>query len=413
MNRELNSSIENFLRRWGSNKDPDPSLADDYLYFCRDLPMAEESLFMEVISVVKKNAERWASEHSEVYLKYKPFYTKEDLEDKRSWYVTSTKDDSVDTHTSGSSTGFHFMYRRMKSTFERLEWDNHYDMVLDEFGIRPDPNILYFFPNHFKKSADLPIFIDPGPQPYLNSHGRSRRSTVLYANFDMYKSDPESFFGILLDYLSSNPVDVFFSAGPQINSLCYHIRKFGFEGRLGRLLSQTNEMLIQEDAEFLFNNENNYFSGVCDHMRCWDGGGSFFTCRFGNYHLMDNLSWCEEVEGKMIATDYFNFASPFIRYWNGDMCSIGKKMERCECGRLFREFEFLENRPFSLGGVCLGDLRRKMILLGIYGIKQVKCYVDSVNVVSSRALSEHDKSRISDLEPSFRFVFSVEEEPFS
>ena len=371
--------------------------------------MADEALFLEAISIVRNNAEMWAHENSEVYLKYMPFYTKEDLEDKRSWYVASAEADSVDTHTSGSSTGYHFMYRRMRSTFEKLEWDNHYDMILDEFGVGPRPSVLYFLPNHFKKSGDLPIFSEPSPQPYLNSHGRSRHAAVHYANFDAYKSDPASFFRALFEYVARNPVDVFFSSGPQINSLCHHIRKLGFGGRIGRLLSHTNEILVQDDAEFLFV-KNKYFDAACDHMRCWDGGASFFTCRLGNYHLMDNLSWCEEVDGKLVSTDYFNFASPFVRYWNGDLCSIGKKFFRCGCGRLFRDFEFLENRPFSLNGVCLGGLRRRMVSLGVQGIKQVKCYSDSVNVVSTRSLLPAEKTSILALEPSFLFVFTVEEE---
>lgn len=369
--------------------------------------MVDEKLFLEVTSLLRKNAEMWAHEYSEVYLKYKPFYCKEDFEDKRSWYVSRSEEDSVDTHTSGSSTGFHFMYRRIKSTFDVIEWDNHYDMVLDEFAIRNSPNILYFFPNHFKKLDDRPVFVSSDPQPYLNSHGRSRKSIVHYANFDMYKSDPSGFFGALFDHVSKNDIDVFFSSGPQINSLCHHIRKLGFNGRIGRLLSQTNEMLMQDDVGFLFI-ENAYFEKVCDHMRCWDGGASFFTCRFGNYHLMDNLSWCEESEGRLISTDYFNLASPFVRYWNGDMCRISGETSRCECGRLFREFEFLENRPFSLSGVCLGELRRKMMGLGLKCIKQVRCYVDSIDVVSSRELSTEEKRSISSLEPSFFFKFSVE-----
>lgn len=407
MSENLGERICKFLERWSNASRPSSELLREYLSFCSRLPMADEKSFLEVTSLLRRNAEMWAHEYSEVYLKYKPFYCKEDLEDKRSWYVSRSEEDSVDTHTSGSSTGFHFMYRRMRSTFEEIEWDNHYDMVLDEFEIRSNPNVLYFFPNHFKKEGDRPFFLSSGPQPYLNSHGRSRNSIVHYANFDMYKSDPSGFFRALFDYVYKNDIDVFFSSGPQINSLCHHIRKFGFNGRLGRLLSQTNEMLMQDDAEFLFI-ENGYFDKICDHMRCWDGGASFFTCRFGNYHLMDNLSWCDELDGRLISTDYFNLASPFVRYWNGDMCRISEGLSRCECGRLFREFEFLENRPFSLGGVCLGELRRKMMGLGLGGIKQVRCYIDSINVVSSRELSMEEKNSISSLEPSFFFKFSVE-----
>jgi hypothetical protein len=401
---KLNNNLDKFLSKWQNISRPSLELVNEYLLFCNQALMADETLFLEVVSLLRKNIEMWSHEYSEPYLKYKPFYCKEDLEDKRSWYVSLSEDDSVDTHTSGSSTGFHFTYRRMKSTFELIEWDNHYDMLLDEFSIRSNPNVLYFFPNYFKKIENQPIFLNSEPQPYLNSHGRSRKSIVHYANFDMYKSNPLEFFKALFDHISKNDIDVFFSSGPQINSLCYYIKKLGFNRRIGKLLSQTNEMLLQDDAKFLFG----YFDGICDHMRCWDGGASFFTCRFGNYHLMDNLSWCDELDGKIISTDYFNFSSPFIRYWNGDMCQISKKFSRCECGRLFREFEFLENRPFSLGGVCLGELRNKMMSLGIKGIKQVKCYVDSINIVSSRELSRDEKNSISDLEPSFFFKFSSE-----
>lgn len=406
MNRRI-GSVSEFMSVWGRKNDPSPRLAEDYLGICRNIMYESESSLSEVLDVVKKNMENWAIRNSSVYLRSKPFYSKEDLEEKTSWYVPKALDDSVDTHTSGSSTGFHFTYRRMKSTFERLEWDNHYDMVLDEFGVGSSPNVLYFFPEHFKKSEGVAVFCESTSQPYLNSHGRSRSSSVHYANFDMYRNDPSSFFSLLFDYLERTEIDVLFSSGPCINSMCHHIRKFGVKDRIAGLLSQTNEMMLQEDAEFLFV-KNSYFDNVCDHMRCWDGGASFFTCRFGNYHIMDNLSWCDDVEGRLVSTDYFNFASPFVRYWNGDICSIGKTFSRCECGRLFREFEFLENRPFSLSGVCLGDLRSGMVAIGTDCITQVRCYADSINVVSSRVLSDQERLQISLLEPKFNFVFSVE-----
>lgn len=395
-----------FIAKWRGFVEPSPILADEYLDICRDMTKADESTFMDVVEILKRNIKEWALEHSPIYSRSRPFYSKEHLEDKNLWYVGGQVSDSADTLTSGTTTGFHFIYRRTASTFERLEWDNHYDMVLDEFSVGESPHILYFFPNHFKKNGDSAVFVRRG-EPYLNSHGRSRNSIVHYANFDMYKSEPDRFFDLLFEHIADNPIDVFFTSGPQVNSMCHHVVRAGFRGRIAGLLSQTNERLLQGDAEFLLF-ENKYFNGICDHMRCWDGGASFFTCRDGNYHLMDNLSWCEEVGGRLVSTDYFNFSSPFVKYWNGDMCKIAPGMVRCDCGRLYREFEFVRNRPFSLGGVCLEDLHRKMILSGVEGIRQVRCYVDSVNVVSSRPLDEAEKEKIRCMEPRFRFVFSVE-----
>jgi hypothetical protein len=144
-------------------------------------------------------------------------------------------------------------------------------------------------------------------------------------------------------------------------------------------------------------------------MRCWDGGASFFTCKHGTYHLMDNLSWCEQgPNNELICTDYFNLASPFVRYWNGDYCKIEKEYSRCSCGRLYREFELLESRPFSLKGRCIAEIRDGLKRLGIRGIKQVRCSTDCLNVVSNRALEDNEKSMISALDGNFVFKFHVE-----
>ena len=405
---DLQLRVGQFIEKWRNFDAPSSdSIVDDYFVFCRDLLFLDEDTVGQVLSILTRNMEMWALEMSPVYKKSKVFYSKEDFEDRSKWYVNEVNRRSVDTQTSGSTTGFQFRYRRMSDSFERIEWDNHYDMVLDEFGVGANPSILYFFSHHSKKNENNAVFFDPDPQPYLNSHGRSRRSFVHYANFDMYKSDPEFFFSGLFEYLSKNPIDVLFSGGPQINSMCNHARKLGFSGVVAPLLSQTNERLLVEDADFLLG--GGYCEKVCDHMRCWDGGASFFTCREGNLHLMDNLSWCEDIDGRLISTDFFNFSSPFVRYWNGDICLVGDVYSRCECGRLCRDFEFLENRAFSLDGVNLLILKSRMLGLRLGGIKQVRCYSDSLNVVSSRTLSDEEKNKIRSLESKFNFVFSVED----
>lgn len=404
---EASELADAFVVKWRSFGAPSLEMVDDYLVFCRELLFLDEWAVCAVTSILRRNMEMWALEMSPVYMRSKLFYTKDDFDDRLRWYVGEVGDMSIDTQTSGSTTGYQFMYRRMRDSFERIEWDNHYDMILDEFGIGSDPNVLYFFSHHYKKSEGGVVFSDPAPQPYLNSHGRSRASIVHYANFDMYKSEPSSFFRNLFNYVSEHPIDVLFSAGPQTSSMCHHARKMGFSGLVASLLSQTNEKLLREDAEFMLG--NGHCLNICDHMRCWDGGASFFTCREGRCHLMDNLSWCEDVDGRLVSTDFFNFASPFVRYWNGDVCQIGDKYSRCGCGRLYREFEFLENRPFSVGGVNLFELKSKMMDLGIQGVKQARCHSDSINVVSRRPLSEGEKIKIQSLEPKLKFVFSVED----
>ena len=165
---------------------------------------------------------------------------------------------------------------------------------------------------------------------------------------------------------------------------------------------------MPSDAKFLFL-DNGYFDDACDHMRCWDGGATFYTCKHRNYHLMDNLAWVEEVDGRMICTDYFNLASPFVRYWNGDYCKIGKEYRRCECGRLYREFEFMQSRPFSLKGVCMKEIKDGLKVLGIPGIKEVRCSQSHLDVVSVVPISQEDRLKIASLSDKFPFRFLTEE----
>jgi hypothetical protein len=130
-------------------------------------------------------------------------------------------------------------------------------------------------------------------------------------------------------------------------------------------------------------------------MRCWDGGATFFTCKHQNYHLLDNLCWCDEKNKKLISTDYFSFPSPFVDYWNGDLCRLKNEYQRCDCGRLYRDFEFLENRPFSIKGRNILEIKEK---IKQYKIKEVRCSMmlgeSFLEIVTSRELCEKSKKKI-------------------
>jgi hypothetical protein len=150
-----------------------------------------------------------------------------------------------------------------------------------------------------------------------------------------------------------------------------------------------------------------YAGNVCDHMRCWDGGAGFWTCLHGTYHLMDNLSWAEESDGRLVCTDYFNLAAPFFRYWNGDFCRITDTYQRCECGRLYRDFEFLENRPFALKGRSILEIRETISMLGLKEVKRVSSSSDSVVITSFRPIPDHKKREITNRH-RLKFKFVVE-----
>jgi hypothetical protein len=374
-----------------------------------DLMFKDESYVRKATRALRANIEGWAKSRCPRYPVEKLFVSKEDLLDKEVWYVERTMHESMEVSTTGSTTGLPFKYMRWHPAFHKIEWDYHYNLVLDEFGVSDSPNILYFFSDHYKKDGSKPIACFGGRSDLaMNNHGSSRSPIIHYVNFAMYQKNNEEFFRYLFDYVQHNNIDVFFTSPPQISSMCNYIKKLGVKHRIGGLLSSTGDRILPADAHFLFI-EHNYFDHICDHMRCWDGGATFYTCRHRNYHLMDNLSWVEEVEGKMVCTDYFNLASPFVRYWNGDYCRVSKEYNRCECGRLYREFEFLESRPFSLKGVCMSDIKKAIKALDISGIREVRCSSSHLDVVSVRELSDEEKAKISAVTCQFRMGFLVEE----
>jgi hypothetical protein len=374
-----------------------------------DLMSKDEDSVRRATRALRDNIEGWARARCTRYPFDKPYISKSDLESKDGWYVKEVAHESMEVGTTGSTTGVQFKYMRWHPAFHKVEWDYHYNLVLDEFEVREDPNVLYFFSDHYKTSGSEPIACFGRKSDLaMNNHGSSRSPIVHYANFAVYQRDNEAFWRYMFDYVQQNRIDVFFTSSPQISSMCNYIRKFGVKHKIGHLLSSTGDRILPADACFLFI-DNNYFDHICDHMRCWDGGATFYTCKHRNYHLMDNLCWVEEIDGKMICTEYFNLASPFVRYWNGDYCKVGKEYKRCECGRLYREFEFMESRPFSLKGVCMKQIKEGIKALEVSGIKEVRCSMNYLDVVSVRDLSPEEMSKISALTDKFKFRFLKEE----
>jgi phenylacetate-coenzyme A ligase PaaK-like adenylate-forming protein len=143
-------------------------------------------------------------------------------------------------------------------------------------------------------------------------------------------------------------------------------------------------------------------------MRCWDGGATFFTCKYNTYHLLDNLSWCDEYENKLISTDYFSFPSPFVNYWNGDYCEIKSNYKRCECGRLYRPFKFLQSRPFAIKGYIVHDIYNNLIKLEINSIKQIKCDYNNIIIISNKEIELEKKNIMKKQFEKINFKFIVE-----
>ena len=306
--------------------------------------------------------------------------------------------------TSGSTSGLQFSYLRWEPFLYFIEAENHYDLIMDEFRVADEPDILYFF-NTKRFLKERLVTVSSESDNFMEHHGLKRKAKVHYVNWDMFQRDRRSYLCDLSSYLRKEDMDVIFASGPSINSLCRTIAELNEDPfEVCRLLSNSNERILPSDIEFLLNGR---VGEVCDHMRCWDGGATFFTCGKRNYHLMDNLSWCVEIDEKLVSTDYFSFPSPFVNYWNGDFCRISDIYRRCECGRLYRDFKFLDNRPFSVKGKSILEVKEALMSLKVIGIKYVRCSRDYVDIVSCSEISKKQKAILRS-KFNFEFRFLVE-----
>lgn len=96
-------------------------------------------------------------------------------------------------------------------------------------------------------------------------------------------------------------------------------------------------------GETCHNDVKNYFKDLDlelrDSMKVWNGGASFYTCKYGNLHWNDFtcLYHKDETNDKqLICTDLFNLAQIFHKTPTGDLVEI-KNTGFCNCGLVIQE----------------------------------------------------------------------------
>lgn len=381
-----------------------------YLEICKNLMFQEEEQVRKAMQIMTKNIRLFAYKNCNFYRSIEKINVieKSMLIDKSKWFVKGIK--SKEMLTNGTSTGNKFYYQVLEETFDQIEANIHYGSILDEFKIKKRPTILCLLSQHLHPQAtsQSKFVILDSPKSPLHSHGASDSIVhIINAAPDLNK-DIESQFKMILDYTVDKKFDIILTSGPFINSFVYYCKKYNIKRKICNLLSNTCEQMVLEDVLFLKN--KNIIENYCDHMRCWDGGASFFTCKYNVYHLMDNLSNCYSDEnGRLISTDYFSLSCPFINYWNGDYANIKKEYKRCNCGRLYRDFKFLEPRDFSQFGITSGIIRERISKTMIKGIKYFKAMNRSAEISTNRIFSSQEKKILKDCFPEIPNILFTEE----
>jgi hypothetical protein len=371
-----------------------------YKLFCTRLMYMDQEVIRLVTSKLRKGVEEYARSRSGVYRDNSEdkIYDRRDLAGA-DWLVDLPVERINNHHTSGSTTGEPFKFFCDKKNWSYIQRNCEFDLIREEYGLGGKLRMLNLlkYPHNPKVDDFFLRLENHQPGNMFSSFGASDFVTH-FVNWDGYMDDPDGWHKKLLDFLASESFDLVLSSGPVVNILTRYIKKNNFTHRFARLLSHTSEFPRTDD--FLFLQGNGNIECYCDHMRCWDGGASFFTCRFGTYHLNDNFAWVVEgSDNKMISTDYFNLAAPFVNYWNGDLCEIGGEYLRCGCGRWYRPFKMLQNRPFALKGPTrLTEIRERIGNLDFKGkISQVQFDGLSVNVYLNEKLGEESIDAIKEI----------------
>ena len=355
---------------------------------------------------LRRQLQEYAQKHSPVY-KHLPHVSKADLLDKKKWYVQGWK--GAASTTGGSTTNQKFHYLRWADTYLDIEGDIHYKAILHEYKLDRPIKILYCMMDQFEdRNHDNLVRTYTTPN-VLISHGM-RTSAAIHdlVMSRLYMNDYFGFYEKLINYLTDTEIDVILAPGSFISELTWNIKRLHHTAPICKLLSSTGTKTQRQDVDFL--KESGIVENWCDHMRCWDGGVTFFTCPYHTYHLLDGMAWATSPDGKLTSDDFYSLPSPFVNYWNGDYASIGSEYKKCKCGRSYREFSIDRTRNVAINGMNNKDVAQALMPLSelFPAIKRVNQIETFIRFFTHSPLASGDRQRIRQALPSFEINFVTE-----
>jgi hypothetical protein len=242
--------------------------------------------------------------------------------------AANTKD-SIKMWTSGTSSSLKKMYLYTRSHHAIIE-DYHISRIMHFNGWEPGTALLLKAVS--TDSLTKPCDLNPLSAPYeLLSLGKRNRTVDLYYRTDYNAEDWNKTFKAAQkaspSFLYCRPSEILLMRGAD---------KAAFP------VLTSMELLY----DYIRNCALELFTDCVDKMRCWDGGLSFFECRYKTKHINDELCLAEEKDGKIFSTDFFNHSQKFVEYHNGDMGEI--EIGACECGIFGRKFGRFSGRSMEM-----------------------------------------------------------------
>lgn len=306
---------------------------------------------------------------------------------------------------SSGTSGIKFRYNIWQDTYDMLESENHYKLVAKECHIQ-NPKVLFCHRERIAtdRSNDDLVAVYKTDNPIL-SHGFGRKAQVHhYYATQLYISDYTEYYKKLIQYSIDNSIDIILASGGIIASIAYVARSMKVSNKICRLISNTNSAVDYSRLEYL--KSLNLIDQWCDHMRCWDGGATFITCKYGTKHLLDGLSWCYSVDGKLVSDDYFSVTYPFYKYWNGDFAEVSQDYHLCQCGRYYRPFVF--NRPRGRTVQYCDKAKLNSIATSINDVIRIETVGNVIRYFTSTIVDSNVKAQLRRNLPNHIILFEIE-----
>lgn len=386
------------------------SLSDylkEHLKQVHALQYQTEDDIRNVCKYLSRELAKHAKKHSPVYKNHRGVIDKSHLKDKNQWYV-----DGFHAHaatTGGSTTGQPFHYNRWATHYNQIEGEIHYRAILNEFGLERPVQILYLMLDLTDDRHNIELVKVYQTDNLLISHGQGRLATVHeVVRGRHYYLDYLGFYDAIFAYCDQHDIDVVLAPGQAIASLAWNARRLKRSKPICRLLSNTGDKVSRADLDSL----EPIVSSWCDHMRCWDGGITFMTCRYKTPHLLDGLAWTRsDKQNRLISDDYYSLPSPFVNYWNGDHGQVGDTYKRCECGRLYRDFAIQRTRSVTMAGVTNHKVRDNILKTTVdtSDIIRAESTQSFIRIFTKRSYTAQERLQIRQALPAMEVNFVTEE----
>jgi len=300
--------------------------------------LAQEDALNNLLNYVKENSPYYKQILGDIkdvkdFTKI-PFLTKQ-LLIKEFSNICTPKAKGASLKTTGGSTGepvkiykdSDALARERAATWRSYEWAN--------VGIGDKQARFWGVPHNSKNALKAKIIDFISNRKRVSAFNLTKESLDEYYQ-TMVKFKPSYFYG----YVSV------------IRRFSEHMREYNLPKiESVRSIITTSEVLTEGDRKVI---EDVWKVKVFNEYGCGEVGSIAHECEHGNMHIVADNMLIEIIDqdgnpaetGEVVVTDFYNYATPMIRYKVGDFATLSH--EACPCGRTLPILKGIHGRAYDI-----------------------------------------------------------------